>query len=1066
MFARIEVAVRPDLLDSPAQGILRRIELANPALRRKLRWARMLDIYWIDILVTREELIPAMGEVCWDPVLQWMFTGNLMPSAAGKTGGLQDLMQLAPFRPGSFWGIERRFRPGVTDNRGRTLLEAFEIVLGKKLPQARAASGGLFLLEGTELDDEILANLAREVFCNELIETWTVVPEDGLKKNDRFHQERIKYDLPKVLGGGAIRSFSPSSSSLFPDSSFGRPETLVLDSLSDSQLEDLSQRKLWALSLLEMKAVRDHFSSPEEKGKRQGLGLTDPTDVEMEVIAQTWSEHCKHKIFNAKISYRGAKNNGNSYEPAIPSEINGLFKSTISGTTAELPKPWLISVFDDNAGICALDEEDAFCIKVETHNSPSALDPYGGALTGIVGVNRDILGCGYGAKPIFNTNVFCVAPPDYSQDLPDRLLHPRRILDGVRRGVEHGGNQSGIPTVNGALVFDNRYLGKPLVYCGTGGLMPRKIQNERCEVKKVDVGDRIYMVGGRIGKDGIHGATFSSLALDESSPLSAVQLGDPLTQKRAADFLLEARDLGLYRAITDNGAGGLSSSVGEMALLSGGASIDVILAKTKYSGLKPFELVISESQERMTVAVPPEKQHDFLALAERRAVEVSDLGEFTNTGRFEIAYAGQIVASLDLQFLHGGVPRLELKAEWKSPPAGVTSVGSVAIENTPESLRSFELLAADILLGLMSRPNIASKEWLIRQYDHEVQGMSVVKPLHTAFAGTPSSWSGPNDAGVVKPKPFSDIGLAVGCGINPKLSDIDPFIMAQSAVDEAVRNVLCVGAEFGQRESVLALVDNFCWPDPVGDPLKCGWLVRACYGLRDAALALSAPLVSGKDSMKNDFRGKRNGQPISISVPPTLLMTAVARVADIKFARTADFKTVGDWIYLLGPSELGLLGSEFLDLHSDFSEIPLRVGTPLWNVARRLYSWIGGTQGKQQNKLKSLHDVSDGGVLVAVAECLLARGWGATLTLPPERNAWELAWGEGFHTFIASLSDEEGVGVEAEWRELGIPFIRLGKVEPHDRFEVLLEGSPSDRSLLRLPIQKLRSAWLKEGYWE
>jgi len=1058
VFARIEVAVRPDLIDSAAQRLLRRLELANPQLRRKVRWARLLDTFWIDIPAPREELIPSISAICLDKVLQWVFTGNLMPSAAGKTGGLQDLMEVAPNRPGRFWGIERRFRPGVTDNVGRTLQEAFEIVLGRKLPLARAASGALWVLEGPELDEESLGTIAREVFCNELIETWTLVTEEGLKKNDRFHQERIKHDLPRLTAR--------------PPERIEKAEVIRLIGLSDMELTELSKKKLWALNQEEMIAVRQYFSRPEELARREALGLAEPTDVELEVIAQTWSEHCKHKIFNAKIHYHDP---GSS---AIPSVIDGLFKTTIAGTTAELPKSWLLSVFSDNAGICAFDEEDAFCIKVETHNSPSALDPYGGALTGIVGVNRDILGCGLGAKPIFNTNVFCVAPPDYSKPLPERLLHPRRILDGVRRGVEDGGNKSGIPTINGALVFDDRYLGKPLVYCGTGGFMPRfsglPSARQRCEEKNVHPGDRICMVGGRIGKDGIHGATFSSLALDSQSPLTAVQLGDPITQKRAADFILEARDLGLYRAITDNGAGGLSSSVGEMARLSGGAQMDVSLAKTKYPGLKPYELVVSESQERMTLAVPPERLNAFIDLADRRGVEVSNLGEFTKSGRLEITYAGKRVADLDLEFLHEGVPRLELKAEW----GVVTQIPTIIQESALKPFESFESGADRMLLNLLARPNIASKEWLIRQYDHEVQGMSVVKPLHTVFPGTLNASSGPNDAGMIQPKPTSDAGLVVGCGINPKLSDIDPFLMAQSSVDEAVRNVLCVGAEFGRPESVLALVDNFCWPDPVNDPVKTAWLVRACYGLRDAALALSAPLVSGKDSMKNDFRGHIRSEtgvvPVEISVPPTLLMTAVARVSDVKLARTADFKAVGDVIYVLGKGDLGLLGSEFQSLVNEPLDTlaglgPLRVGLPSWRIARRIYSWIGGTTGRLNHKVKSLHDVADGGILVAVAESLLARGFGATLLCPLDRNPWEFAFGEGFHTFIASASAEDSDALESEWDDLGVPFRRIGVIQSADRLEVYMgvkEPQGASKPVMNLGIKQIRSAWLKEGYWE
>jgi phosphoribosylformylglycinamidine synthase len=1019
--------MRPEFSDPAAAGLLRRVELAHPEVRKRIRWARFLDVYWLDLPANREELIPAITEVYWDRVLQWLFSGNLIPSAAGKTGGVADLTESGRSGPGVFWGLERRYRPGVTDNVGRTALEAFEIVLGRRLPEGRAASGALLLLEGPQLSDEDLSMIARDVFCNELIETWMSVPEVELRKNDRFHQERVKRDLPRV-------SLRPSDRvEEFPD----------LGKLGDAELETLSRNRLWALSLAEMRAVRDHYASSEVTGRRSVAGLGAPTDVELEIFAQTWSEHCKHKIFASKVRYSGPAGD------PIPTEIDSLFKTTIAGTTEKLEKPWLLSVFSDNAGIVAFDDEDAFCIKVETHNSPSALDPYGGALTGIVGVNRDILGCGLGAKPVFNTDVFCVAPLDYSRALPDRLLHPRRILEGVRRGVEHGGNKSGIPTVNGALVFDDRYLGKPLVYCGTGGLLPRVIAGRPCELKEVLPGDRVCMVGGRIGKDGIHGATFSSLALDDASPASAVQLGDPITQKRAGDFLLEARDLGLYRAITDNGAGGLSSSVGEMARLSGGARIDVARAQVKYPGLRPYELVVSESQERMTVAVPPDKLSLFLALAERRAVEVSELGEFTDSGAFEVFHAGKCVASLELEFLHHGVPTLELEATFEGRPAA-----------PPSDPRPFSD-AAQRLLELLARPNIASKEWMIRQYDHEVQGTSVVKPLHTAHPGTPMAASGPNDAAVIRPKPSSDAGLAVGCGINPKLSDVDPYLMAQSAVDEALRNVLAVGAEFGRPSSVIALCDNFCWPDPVGHPRKMGALVRACFGLRDAALALGAPLVSGKDSMKNDFRGKLAGKPVEISVPPTLLVTAVAKLGDCRQARTADFKASGDVIYLLGSGRLGLVGSE---LHVAFGTVPgpARLAEPDWDEARRTYSWLGGANGKEQLKLRSVHDVSEGGLLVAVAESLIARGLGAEIMLDDE-SPWELAFGEGFHCFVASVSEGDSAAVEQSLSGSGVPFRRLGVVSSSDRLEVSWGGGGKKWSLA---VKQLRTAWGKVGYWE
>ncbi|HUP57240.1 MAG TPA: AIR synthase-related protein, partial [Bdellovibrionota bacterium] len=480
-----------------------------------------------------------------------------------------------------------------------------------------------------------------------------------------------------------------------------------------------------------------------------------------------------------------------------------------------------------------------------------------------------------------------------------------------------------------------------------------------------------------------------------------------------------------------------------------------------------FELVVSESQERMTVAVPADKMTLFLALAERRAVEVSELGEFTDTGRFDVLFGERLIASIDLQFLHKGNPQLELVARFAPPAAFALPAGK-----EPQSANgTFEDHGGKTLLALLGRPNIASKEWLIRQYDHEVQGMSVVKPLHIVGAGTGSAWSGPNDAGVVKPKPSSEAGLAIGCGILPRLSDLDPYLMAQASVDEAVRNILAVGAEFGNPDSVLSICDNFCWPDPVSDPAKMAALVRACYGLQDAALALHAPLVSGKDSMKNDFRGKRRGQPVTISVVPTLLITAVGRVSDVRHARTADFKSVGDLIYLLRAARPGLPGSELEALASSRQELHARgfapgaePGRPDWERARKLYSWLGGTTGKLQPKLRSVHDVSEGGLLVAIAESCLARGVGADIAIPEEEsNPWQFAFGEGFHGFVVSVPEAEAQAFEREWAACEVPFVALGSVTSEARLGVKAKGGGGRFSV---PVSDIRLAWLREGYWE
>lgn len=1081
MLVRIEVTVRPEREDPQAKSLLRRIEMAYPEIRKKIRWGRLLEVYWLDIPASREELIGAIGEIFWDRVISWVFSGNLIPSAAGKEGGILDLMTASPHRPGVFWALEARLRAGVTDNVGRTALEAFEIVLGRKLPEARACSGRLFLLEGPELNDDLLSVIARDLFCNELIETYTILPESELKRNDRFHSERVKRDIPRVQ-----------------TRSHGEVASIPLRGLSEAELLSLSHQNLWALNAPEMSAVREYYARPEVIERRKHVSLDAPTDVELEIIAQTWSEHCKHKIFGATISYSEVGDCqvlGFAPSEPIPLETRSLYSSTIKKTTQDLPRPWLLSVFSDNAGIVAFGEEDAFCIKVETHNSPSALDPYGGALTGIVGVNRDILGCGLGARPVFNTNVFCVAPIDTpQQQLPERLLHPRRILDGVRRGVEDGGNKSGIPTVNGALVFDSRYLGKPLVYCGTGGFMPRMIAGRKCETKEVFEGDFVVMVGGRVGKDGIHGATFSSLALDERSPTSAVQLGDPITQKRMADFLLEARDLGLIRAITDNGAGGLSSSVGEMARLPegrGGARLDLAMVPLKYPGLAPYEMMISESQERMTVAVAPDRMAVFSVLAERRGVLISKLGEFTNTGRLEVFVGDRRVADLDLEFLHEGVPELRLDAIWtaQDPLAGLAWDKKEEQAEVPGVEPSVALQwkqdGARVLCGLLARPNIASKEWLIRQYDHEVQGTSVIKPLHTVQVGTTGAVSGPNDGAVIQPKPQQIAGMAVACGIVPRLSDVDPYLMAMASVDEAIRNLLCVGAEFGTPEAVTALVDNFCWPDPVQDPQKAGALVRACYGLREAALRLRTPLVSGKDSMKNDFRGKLRGEPITISVPPTLLMTAIGRVADTRNAKSADFKAVGDVIYWIGNHQLGLVGSEFWAMAREkrwalqagrLQEVPW-LGVPHWETAERTYRWMGLATGREQARVRSLHDISDGGLLVSVAESLIARNFGAMLHVPKENSGaldqheiFTFCFGEGFHSFIVSCKEEDTAFLEGEWQLCGVPFKRIGVVTSSERLEVFSDsdgkGVGRMPQAISVPTRELRAAWNREGYWE
>ena len=593
---------------------------------------------------------------------------------------------------------------------------------------------------------------------------------------------------------------------------------------------------------------------------------------------------------NATVSYRE--------EGRAPEVIRSIFKTFIRGTTeaveegirAREGKSWLVSVFHDNAGVIEATDRFHLVYKVETHNSPSALDPYGGAITGIVGVNRDPFGTGMGSDLLSNTWGYCFGPPDWKGELPPGLLHPRRIRDGVHSGVIDGGNQSGIPYGRGWEFFDERFLGKPLVYCGTVGRMPVTVAGEPGEVKHARPGDRIVMVGGRIGKDGIHGATFSSAELTEESPVQAVQIGDPITQKMMFDFLLEARDRGLYSAITDNGAGGLSSSVGEMARQPGGARLDLARAPLKYQGLAPWEILVSEAQERMTVAVRPEKLAAFLDLARLREVEATDLGEFTAEPYFHVEHGGRTVGLIPMEFLHEGDPEMRIDAEWREPVRA-----PFAASHAPGAGEGNALLAA-----FLSRDNLRSAENLERTYDHEVKGLTVVKPWIGAHRDVPA------DAAVFQiAHDGSHVGYALSEAVFPTYSDEDAHAMAQAGVDLAVRRVIAAGARIDR----IALLDNYCWPDPLPGPKnpdaahKAAQLVRASRGLSEICRAYGTPLISGKDSMKNDavVGGRR------ISIPPTLLASAIAVVRDVRRAVTLEAGGPGELLYVVGETgdELG-----------------------------------------------------------------------------------------------------------------------------------------------------------------
>ncbi len=915
MAHRIEIGFREGIRDALGEKIKRRI---NEHLHLPVAAVRTVEVYTLDGEFTRDEMERAAAGPLCDAVIQRYAID------AALVGDDFD------------WLIEVGFRPGVTDNVGKTAREAIAILLG--IPTAsrpfRVHTSRQYLLRGT-LSREEAERIASQLLANDLIERYEVVA-----RADWDPVRGLAPHVPRVTG-----TVNPAI------------ELIDLD-VADDVLLAISNDRVLALTLEEMQILRDYFRNPAVQAERARVGLPAAariTDAELECLAQTWSEHCKHKIFNSRIAYDDGT--GRS------TEIDSLFKTFIKGSTERIRAEraargavdFCLSVFVDNAGVIRFNDDYSLVFKVETHNSPSALDPYGGALTGIVGVNRDPFGTGMGAKLIFNTDVFCFAPPDYDRPLPKRILHPRRIYEGVREGVEHGGNKSGIPTVNGCLVFDERYLGKPLVYCGTGGIMPARLHGKPSHIKEIVPGDLIVMTGGRIGKDGIHGATFSSEELHEGSPVTAVQIGDPITQKKMTDFLLVARDRGLYRCITDNGAGGLSSSVGETARLSGGCDLDLQRAPLKYPGLNPWEILISESQERMTLAVPPERSADFLALAAKMDVEATVLGTYTDSGMFHIRYGETTVAYLDMDFLHDGLPQMRLRARWKRP-------------RRPEPNLPAPTDLGTALRRMLSRLNICSKESVVRQYDHEVQGGSVVKPL------VGEANDGPSDAAVLRPLLDSYEGIVVANGICPRYSDIDAYDMAACAIDEAVRNAVAVGAD----PDYLAGLDNFCWCDPVASEktpdgeYKLAQLVRANQALYDYTTAYGVPCISGKDSMKNDYAIEGT----KISIPPTLLFSVIGRIADVRRAVTMDAKRAGDIVYVLGETKNELGGSEWYALHGQVGDNCPRVDGA---AAKRLYAALH--RAITAGLVASCHDCSDGGLGITLAETAFAGGLGMEVDL-------------------------------------------------------------------------------------
>jgi len=1001
---RVEVTPRSEPLDARGREVLGDSHRSG---FEQVRAVRSCRLYFLHGNLNQTAVEQVARALLCDPVSETYFCMPDTPDL-GETGTCAPSVAI----------IEVHYQPGVMDPvalSARRAVNEWIASLGGAEPMRVdvVRTAWRYRIDGARTSEE-LSRLARSVLANECIETVYI---HGFDRHDR-----------RMV--------------TMPEAPHRRVElrTVALRDLDGPGLERLSRDAHLFLSRPEMEAIRDHFRALDR----------DPTDLELETLAQTWSEHCVHKTLKSDVVYRG---DDFGRPGTVEVRFDNLLKSTIVRATRELDRQWCLSVFEDNAGVIAFDDDYGIAFKVETHNHPSAIEPYGGAATGIGGCIRDIMGCGLGAKPIASTDVFCVASPDYLDErLPRGVLHPARVLKGIVAGVRDYGNRIGIPTVNGAVYFDERYLGNPLVFCGSIGLIPR----DRIR-KESRPGDRIVLLGGRTGRDGIHGATFSSAELteDHADEFShAVQIGNAIEEKRVLDVLLLARDHAsgcLYNAITDCGAGGLSSAVGEMGEKLG-AVVDLEHVPLKYAGLRYDEIWISEAQERMVLAVPPERLDTLLAICEAEDVEASVIGTFSDDARLVVRYENTVVGELDMAFLHEGLPQTTRQATWThaaaarnvaagvpadrsragaqcsqwpagTPTATGTSAGTSRDTGLPAVAHSLGggQPVADLsreLLDLLGEYNIASKEWIIRQYDHEVQGGSAVKPLC-------GPGDGPGDAAVLRPLLSSWRGIAIGCGLCPHVSDDDPYWMALRAVDEALRNVVCVGADPDR----VAILDNFCWGG-CDTPEAMGALVRTCKGAYDAAVAYGLPFISGKDSLNNQFsqdpsQARRLGLPERIAIPGTLLISAVGVIEDVRRCVTVDLKEPRRPLALVAcPADrCGL--EKASETHK--------------SVSRAIRD--GG--------VSAAHDSSDGGLAVAIAEMCIAGERGARIELDevPGGDAAVKLFDEYPTGYVLECASAEQV------RRIG--GVQLGNVTQEPRLVVTSSGT----TLMDIDVTTLAGAW-------
>ncbi len=1000
---------------------------------------RTAQLYYLSGQLTSTQLDQLTRQLLIDPVTQ------------------QAELSQQPEISGTAHIVDIFFHPGVTDTLAESVLTGASM-LGITTIE-RVETGRRYLLD-KRLSEAEVRFITESLLYNPVIQNYIL------------HDSAIQIDVTPNPVGADLSCPSPMY----------RPSAGVpLSEMTDQQLLELSKTGLLALNLDEMHAIQQHY-----KEQRR-----EPTDVELETLAQTWSEHCSHKTFKATIHYQEQDGDGKLIELET---IHGLLKQYIMRATQQINRPWVVSAFSDNAGIVRFTGSHDIAFKVETHNHPSAIEPFGGANTGVGGVIRDVLGVS--AQPIACTDILCFGPPGTSTDeLPAGILSPHRIASGVVNGVRDYGNKMGIPTVNGAILYHQGYLYNPLVFCGCLGILPRGSHPRR-----VHPGDMIVVLGGRTGRDGIHGATFSSGEMSSeinAQAGSAVQIGAPITEKKVADVIIQARDRQLYTAITDCGAGGFSSAIGEMGAETG-ARVELEKAPLKYQGLAPWEIWLSEAQERMVLAVPPEKLDELLEICAIEEVEASIIGTFTADHRLTVTYHKQIVADMDMTFLHDGRPPRTLEAVWitnetpnesgrpQGSPLHINTSGASENVNvgagftparpTPaRSTRSFN----DILLSLLHHPTIASKESVVRRYDHEVQGATVLKPL-VGRAG-----NGPGDAAVLQPILENQIGagIVLSNGINPLYGKIDPYHMAINAVDEALRNLAAVGGDIERS----AILDNFCWGNPT-DPLQLGMLVRAVKGCYDAAIGFGTPFISGKDSLNNEYHSDGERLPVL----PTLLISAVGVIDNAAQTIDMSLKQPGDLLYQIGITRNELAGSHYAEIighahtiqETDESGSEYRRGVPSRSPSHLTNTTLPRvdletapitmkTLGSaiREGLVRACHDFSEGGLAVAAAEMSLAGLLGMTIDvqqIPRETITWAedtkssndfntiMLFSESASRFLVEVSPENQDTFEAYMRTNGVQDIAcIGVVNESERFLV----RNADRMLIDLSLAELQDAW-------